>query len=217
MARLLLTKSALVDRIRMKLVALLVNASVLIGGTALSVRAETIVFDSSGADWNTVFDTPTVDVTVGTLPSIAPLQVFGPSFSDLPFAAFTDPTASIFIDLVPVTGNSVTLSSFDLGNFLGFGDTTTYSVFDRANLSTPVVQATIPVPYSDSSHTTVSVSETSTAGLKLVVGPDLFNIGLNNIVFSSSPAGGPISTPDAGATVALLGLGMLACGLSRRI
>ena len=169
----------------MKKTLLSILSSVALASTTLA-GTTTITFNygadwAHNPDWQTDFDTAEVDVQIDPF-----LYFYGDGWNDLDGAAWTDWGQAAYIDLVSVNGAEVTLESFDLANWYGFGGLTQYQVFDLSDLGTPLQDVTgINVPYSTTSHPTFTVNLSSTTGFRLLVGPDLFNMGVSNIIFST--------------------------------
>ncbi len=204
----------------MRLISNIAKSSLVVGALVLSARADTISFqvNQTLADWQTIFDTAMVDVSVAPKPPSATLTAFGPGFGDLSSALYSQDvqggaSSGAIITLLPKPGYSVTLESFDLAAFVGSSASTSYEVLDLPSNTDLIASTTLSLTYSASSHTTVNPNVSSASGLELIVGPDLFNAGLNNIVFSTKAV---TATPDGGATLALLGLGGLGCFALRR-
>ena len=202
---------------RLALCAAVVAAALVVGGHDAS--AETITFDHTPpvtpippddplitpAGWETAYDTAAVDVDF-----VGNYYFWDTGYNDLTNVAYGTYGGTLIIDFIANPGYEVTLESFDLGNYLDFGDTTQFHVYDLADLVTPLSSSTgITVDYSTTSHSSFTVGLSSTVGLRLQLGPDLYNIGIDNIEFSST------AVPEPG-TLALAGLGIAALGWRRR-
>lgn len=174
---------------------------------AAPARAALMTFP--GGDYNVIYDSANLDVTFQT-------QYFdwGTGYNDLPNVIWTVPFGSIIIDFQPLFGAQVTLNSFDLGSYFRFGQATKYQVYDLSDLVTPTIDSgVLTVPYDPNSHPTYAINQSSFVGLRLVVGPDANNIGLNNVVYNSTNS----AVPEPGS-LTLVGLGVvgLVIGAYRR-
>lgn len=121
------------------------------------------------------------------------------------------PGAACLLDLRVASGNTVTLSSFFLGSYLSADRTVEYSVFDLTD-DTPVAVGT---PTVGAAGVTVTVSATSSTGFRIAFGPDGYNGGINNIVYSTTEVAPPSAVP-APPALALFGVGLLGLGLVGR-
>jgi len=188
-----------------------------------TANAAIMTFDEDPSTWSTRYDTTEVDVTI-----LSPVFLWNNLFNDLINVASTNQNQALVIDFVALAGSTVTLNSFDLGNFLGTGSPTQYSIYDIANLSVPVLSATdVNVAFSFTEHPTYDVNYSSTNGIRLVVGPDLLRIGLDNVNYSSipdlnsdpnpnpspNPSPNPIPEPT---TLSLLSLGLAGLFFTRK-
>lgn len=156
--------------------------------------SSSITFDEPPASWQSAYDSADVDISI-----VSNLYQFtGTGYGDLTNVAYTDDTASAIIEFIPSSGKEVTLDSLDLGNYLGFGGTTQIEVYDTTDLGTPLFTLTgLSVPYSPSSHSNFPINVTSSNGLRLVLGPDMFNIAVDNIDYSIDDASAPTSEVSA--------------------
>lgn len=120
------------------------------------------------------------------------------------------------ITLTPVSGDSVTLDSFDAGTF---SDTTVYSQLlavlgSSGNVLTQYADQTVNTPGGE--HLTFSPDVTSNGPLTLVFGTS-GNVGVNYIDFTSQPGSGSggSSAPEPGP-LPLLAAGLILLGVLRR-
>lgn len=171
---------------------------------AQAASATVMTLDGDRSTWNTVYDSSEVDVEFQTTK-----YNWVDGYNDLINVAYAPSGASLIIDFIALGSATVTLDSFDLGNWLNNGAATKYSIYDLSNLSTALVSVSpIVVTYSTTSHPTYNIGLSSTTGIRLEVGPDLYNIGIDNIAFSTS-------VPEP-TTVALLGFGLAGLGFGRK-
>lgn len=126
------------------------------------------------------------------------------------FFGGTPPTASI--TFVPTAGKQVTLSSLMLGTAPpNVTRATTVDVIDLAtNLTvyTTLVNVGAIAP-------TVSPNVTSSVGLRLVYGNDVFNVALDNVTYSTADVPNTGGVPEP-STVLLSAAGLLAVAKFRR-
>ena len=123
-------------------------------------------------------------------------------------AAYANSTSAIgVVTLTPSAGYSVTLSSFFLGGWPNSNRDIAYSVDNLGTVGIDLgpVNATVP----GVGGLIVSPNITSATGIRISFGPDGFNGGINNIVFSVS------SVPEP-QSIALLLAGLLVVGGAAR-
>lgn len=99
------------------------------------------------------------------------------------------------ITMTALAGSQITLTGFDLGSFGGFNDTMV-QVFDLAGGPALINTGTITIPAF--TGRTIVVNAVSSAGFKILFGPDGFNVGISNIGYSVSP----VPEPATGALMA---------------
>ena len=138
------------------------------------------------------------------------MQFWSNDYSGMQRVAFggLDPS----ISLLATSGNVVSLNSFDVGAWPNADRSTQVTVIDLADNST--VLTTGPITVLGSTPTSYAFSSQSSAvGFKISFGPDGYNVGIDNLNFSTSPIPEP-------ATGALLLVGLAALGwrkVSRRV
>jgi len=178
---------------------------------SLNAATTTIHFGPSVPSFDTDYDTAFLDFDASSTSQGDPYP-WGAGYNDLPSAVWTDRANSLIFDLVPLGGETLTLNSFAMGNYLNAGGPTSYEVYDLSDLVTPLVSVlNFNIAYSTTTHPTYAVGLSSTTGFRLVVGPDAYNNGVNDIKYTIGTA-----VPDAGATASLLGLSAAALALFRR-
>lgn len=126
------------------------------------------------------------------------------------FFGGTPPTASI--TFVPTVGKQVTISSLLLGTAPpNVTRPTTVDVIDLAT-NTTVFTTTLNV---GANAPTVNPNVTSSAGLRLVYGNDVFNVALDDVTYSTSDIPGTGGVPEP-STILLFAAGLLATSRLRR-
>ncbi|MEX2208918.1 MAG: PEP-CTERM sorting domain-containing protein [Myxococcota bacterium] len=107
-------------------------------------------------------------------------------------------TAEIFLS--PASGYSVTLNGFSLGAYPNASRSSQYAILGGDG--TPLVSSG-PITVLGSTPTQVSLVETRSDGIRILWGPDAYNVAIDDIDFTVSS--GPIPEP---ATPALIALGL---------
>lgn len=146
--------------------------------------------DSAGADVS-------YKASSGSLNSMS-LWISG--YSGLTNVAYGDTNSAPSILIVPTAGNTVTLAGFNLGSYLSTRNSQV-TVLDLAGGS-PLVN-TGPIAIDGTNAPYFSIDATSSAGFSITFGPDGYNVGIDNIAFTTAPI------PEPG-TWALMGLGLAA-------
>jgi hypothetical protein len=132
-------------------------------------------------------------------------------------------SVSCALDLTVASGFSVTLDSFWMGGWNNANRNITWSVVDLFDDAT--VDGATSAFVSATTGLTNTIGATSTVGFRILFGPDGFNGGINDIVYSFASVGTPPPPPPpppqpgvvplpAGLPLLLAGLGAL--GLLRR-
>lgn len=98
------------------------------------------------------------------------------------------------LDLTVAAGFTVTLDSFWLGAYPNFDRSVTWSVIDLFDNST--VAGTVGALVSGLTGLTNTLNATSTAGFRIQFGPDGYNGGINDIVYSYARVDTPPPPPD---------------------
>lgn len=133
------------------------------------------------------------------------------SYSGMPAVAWGQAGATAELFLSPAAGYAVTLKSFNLGSYLNVNRTTQFYIRDGAgNLldsQNPLVVGASPFSY--------STSWWSATGIRIQFGPDGYDVGIDNIVFSVDPVRGPVPEPASWALM-IGGLGLAGSLLRRR-
>lgn len=164
-------------------------------------NAALITFDGEVADANVDYDTSLVDVNFGT-----GLAIWDLGYDDLVNVAYAGAQGgSLTIDFWALDGSAITLNNFDLANFLGRVETTMFKVYD---LSAPSLEVLSNIGLNVDGTTSYNVDYTSTIGIKLVLGPDLWNVGVDNISLTSTAVPEP-------TTLAVLAIGLMGLGARR--
>jgi hypothetical protein len=148
-----------------------------------------------------------VDV-LNTTPSGLNLLYWTGAYSGQP-AAYSGDSSIGLITLTPAAGLVVTLDSFFLGAWPDSNRNISYSIDDLATpgLDIEVTSALV----SGQTGLLVSPALSSAVGLRISFGPDGFNGGINNIVFSVSA----VPEPESYALL-LAGLGLIGFAARRR-
>lgn len=178
---------------------------------ALSARAETLDFsgdicsaaaEGTGASVqcenfgriNQAYgDSATVDLTYQSSPDATTSMFFwSTGYSGLSSVAYGDTGATPTILIVPKAGQVVTLVGFELGSWNNVDRGSQVTLVDLADNS--VVLSTGNITVLSATPSSFSVNASSSAGFSIAFGPDGFNVGIDNIQFSTSPVPEPATT-----------------------
>jgi hypothetical protein len=126
------------------------------------------------------------------------------AYSKLERIAYGNSSSSApVITITALAGNFVSLGSFQLG---AWPDTDRQTQLTVTELGTGnVLLSTGPFNLPGSAPSTFNINKTSSKGFQISFGPDGFNVGIDNIVYSTSPI------PEPG-TWALMALGLAGVG-----
>ena len=117
--------------------------------------------------------------------------------------------AEIF--LKPLDGNPITLNSLDLGTFGGFPQGTQLSVLSGAS---DILFQSAAFTVDGVVHSHFDFNLTSADGIRIQFGPSAFNVGIDNVNFTTGRQSVGVPEPT---TVALFSMGLFACVRRRRI
>lgn len=147
----------------------------------------------------------------------ARLSFYSTSFSDLSNVAYGRANGvRSSITLLPASGIAVLLQSFQLGAWGDANHTTRDTSFQILDaLTNAVLFSSGAISISTTTASTFNLNLISANGLRIIFGPDSFNVAIDNINFTAAPAN-QLVTPIPGA-VALMIPGIAALfGASRR-
>jgi len=150
-------------------------------------------------------DSAAVDVTYRASSEFSNSMFFwADSYSGMSNVAYGDSSGGTpTILIMPTAGNTVTLAGFDIGSWPDADRISQVTVVDLAGGS-PLVN-TGAITISGGTPTSFSINASSSVGFSIAFGPDGFNVGIDNIAFSTTAVPEP-------ATAALLMLGLTAIG-----
>ena len=139
----------------------------------------------------------------------SPLLWWGQDYSDLSGVAYASSSSTADIFFAPAPGFSVTVSSFQLGAWPNTNRSTQTSVLDGLG---NVLFESGRITVLGMTASTFSGPWTSADGVRILFGPDSFNVGIDNIMFDVTriepvdPTVIPLPAPVALLGSALLGL-----------
>lgn len=152
-------------------------------------------------------DTAAVNVQFADQPATQSMVFWNSGYSTLTKIAYSASGATPEITLTALGGNLLTLSSFDLGSWLNTPRGSRLQVIDMAtNVS---LINTGPFNTGGLLVNSFTVNATSAVGFKINFGPDSFYVGIDNVVYSTSPV------PELG-TWALMAAGLAALAVKGR-
>lgn len=138
----------------------------------------------------------------------AALRWWGTGYSGLSGIAFggvNDVTGTAEIFFSPAAGYGVTLTGFDLGSFVSIGESTSYTIRDGSGdvlfSSGPIIVAAAGLA--------VTGNWSSLEGIRLQLGPSVYNVGIDNIQVA-------VNAVPLPATAWLLATGVAGIGIRAR-
>lgn len=156
-------------------------------------------------------DTASVDVQYAgnsALPGQRSMLFWNTGYSGLENVAYGDSGASAQLSLVSLDGSRIQLDSMVFGSWLNSARTTRVAVYDlgsNALLFDSGAFSTAGASPNSLSFTNIA----SNSGLRLVLGPDFFNVGLDSLNYTVSAVPEP-------APLALLAAGLAVLGWRRQ-
>ena len=131
---------------------------------------------------------------------------------NIAYGGYTDTSGVAEIFLKPSSGYSVTLNGFDLGAFFKATLNSQFTIVDGSS-NTLFSSGTIPVG-GGNTHSSYSVNYSSPSGIGIQWGPTAVSVGIDNVDFTV-PRISDNTVPEP-ATLALIGVGLVGLGFSRR-
>jgi hypothetical protein len=155
-------------------------------------------------------DSANIDVIYQASPGSANSMFFwADAYSGLVAVAYGDSNNTPTILIVPTAGNMVTLAGFDIGAWPNTTRNSQVTVIDLASGTALVNTGAIAIP--GNVPTNFSINASSGAGFLINFGPDGFDVGIDNIAFTTSV----VPEPGSWALMAL-GLAGVAAVARRR-
>ena len=198
----------------------------LVCGLGSGVSAATLTFDGNICGGPACADGAEIDQSYGDMTGVdvvwdsqsntvgdQSFLFWTSEYSDLSNIAFGNAGSNSLLTFRALPGYSVTLDSFDLGAWR-FDRST--SVIIREIGSAVDLLNTGVITIAHLAHTTLSGGWTSTKGIEVLFGTDFYNVGIDNITYSTARTGvGPSPIPLP-APLALLGGALAGLALLRR-
>ena len=176
-------------------------------------RGAVITFDNGiqgqqVASWQDDYDLPgAVDVQFNSQ-----YTKWNTGYQNLVNVAFGPTASPLLIDFVAQGGNSVTLTSFDLGLYNNVSLSTQYKIYDLSNLSSPLYDSGVISIPSNSTAATFNVNRSSFTGLRIELKEAVgSNLAIDNISYSAASA----AVPEP-VTMMIWGIGACGVGLVAR-
>ena len=162
----------------------------------------------SGGNINQAYgDTAAVNVQFTGQPATQSMFFWASGYSTLTNVAYGSAGQAPEITLIALGANQVTLSSFDLGSWTNAGWPSSVRVTDLAD-NTQMINTGLFTTGGLVVDSFV-VNATSAVGFKISFGPDGYNVGIDNVVYSTAPV------PELG-TWALMAAGLAALAVIGR-